>query len=177
MTTHERILDFLQSVLLTQTLICYLPAHSLNVTAHGKATLNTGDTLSLSCTVGADDYSLLGLEVTWLTSGSRLLAHMDRNGVVSNGSGMDPATATWLKRMGEGEFRLMVPAVEASDAGTYFCRVQAWVRVSGGGWYQAAEKTSNQLQVRVINLGEWTWVLVGREGEVGVCLQGKGGGG
>ncbi|XP_076159685.1 prostaglandin F2 receptor negative regulator isoform X2 [Alosa pseudoharengus] len=127
-------------------------AQSLNVSAHGSTALTTGDTLTLSCLVGADDYSLLGLEVAWLTAGSRVLARMDRDGVVNNGSGTDPVAAAGLKRVREGEFRLVVPAVETSDAGMYLCQVRAWARLSGGGWYQAAEKTSNQLQVRVTHL-------------------------
>ncbi|XP_041937089.1 prostaglandin F2 receptor negative regulator isoform X2 [Alosa sapidissima] len=127
-------------------------AQSLNVSAHGSTALTTGDTLTLSCLVGADDYSILGLEVAWLTAGSRVLARMDRDGVVSNGSGTDPVAAAGLKRVREGEFRLVVPAMETSDAGMYLCQVRAWARLSGGGWYQAAEKTSNQLQVRVTHL-------------------------
>ncbi|KAG5262143.1 hypothetical protein AALO_G00292670 [Alosa alosa] len=127
-------------------------AQSLNISAHGSTALTTGDTLTLSCLVGADDYSILGLEVAWLTAGSRVLARMDRDGVVSNGSGTDPVAAAGLKRVREGEFRLVVPAMETSDAGMYLCQVRAWARLSGGGWYQAAEKTSNQLQVRVTHL-------------------------
>ncbi|XP_062384308.1 prostaglandin F2 receptor negative regulator [Sardina pilchardus] len=126
-------------------------AQSLNVSAHGSTALTTGDTLTLSCLVGADDYSLLGLEVAWLAAGSRVLARMDRDGVV-NGSGTDPLASAGMRRVREGEFRLVLPAVETSDAGMYLCQVRAWVRLSGGGWYQAAEKTSNQLQVRVTHL-------------------------
>ncbi|XP_048091660.1 prostaglandin F2 receptor negative regulator-like [Alosa alosa] len=137
-------------------------AQSLNISAHGSTALTTGDTLTLSCLVGADDYSILGLEVAWLTAGSRVLARMDRDGVVSNGSGTDPVAAAGLKRVREGEFRLVVPAMETSDAGMYLCQVRAWARLSGGGWYQAAEKTSNQLQVRVTHLEVSNHVCVKR---------------
>ncbi|KAL2088018.1 hypothetical protein ACEWY4_016846 [Coilia grayii] len=129
-------------------------AQSLNVSLQGSTTLTTGDTLTLSCLVKADDYSSLGLDV-WLTGDSRDLAHMDRNGVLADISGTDPTTTTkaaGLRRISEGEFRLDVPAVETSDSGLYSCHIRAWMRNAAQGWYHVAEATSNRVEVLVTHL-------------------------
>ncbi|XP_028837846.1 prostaglandin F2 receptor negative regulator [Denticeps clupeoides] len=122
-------------------------AQSLDVSIQDNTTLSLGDTLALTCIVTAEDPTTLGLEVTWLLNGTHVLAHMGHDGVVTNSSDL-----VGVRRVGEGDFRLVVPSVEKSSSGLYSCRVRAWVRQSRGGWYQAAEKTSNEVQVVVVQL-------------------------
>lgn len=124
-----------------------LPARSLSVVAKSNTTLNMDDTLSLTCLVAAGNLASLALEVTWLVDG-RTAVSLGRDGVVSNGS-----PSVGLERLGPGEFRLVVYGVRGSDKGMYSCRVRAWVG-GGGRWYQAAEKTSNPVQVLVTQISE-----------------------
>uniref|UniRef100_A0AAZ3NXX4 Ig-like domain-containing protein n=1 Tax=Oncorhynchus tshawytscha TaxID=74940 RepID=A0AAZ3NXX4_ONCTS len=120
-------------------------ARSLSVVAMSNTTLNMDDTLTLTCLVSAGNLASLALEVTWLVDG-RTAVSLGRDGVVSNGS-----PSVGLERTGPGEFRLVVRGVRGSDKGMYSCRVRAWVG-GGGRWYQAAEKTSNPVQVLVTQI-------------------------
>ncbi|KAM6945357.1 prostaglandin F2 receptor negative regulator [Aplochiton taeniatus] len=119
-------------------------AQSLTVSALADTKLNIDDTLTLTCAVAADNLPSLSLEVAWLVDG-RTVAGLSRDGVASNGS-----SVVGLERAAPGEFRLVVRGVGVADAGTYSCRVRAWVRRGGaGGWYTAAEKTSGPVKVTV----------------------------
>ncbi|KAL4609195.1 prostaglandin F2 receptor negative regulator-like [Arapaima gigas] len=130
-------------------------ARTLGVSVDDNVTLGVGDTLRLSCSVASDDQVALGLEVTWFVSptpsqngsgsgSSRVLGRLNRDGVAANGSGQ-----VELSRASGGVFRLAVRHVDQSDSGFYSCGVRAWVRQSGGRWYQAAEKESDPVQVQV----------------------------
>ncbi|KAI4886138.1 hypothetical protein NFI96_015287 [Prochilodus magdalenae] len=117
---------------------------SLTMQVLGSSLLTTGDTLNLTCLVSAGDHSVLGLEVTWLVNATRVLAHLDRNGIVAKNT-----NALGITRVGETNFRLEIQDVELSDMGFYTCRVRAWVQHSKGKWYQAAEKTSIPVPVLI----------------------------
>ncbi|XP_076839002.1 prostaglandin F2 receptor negative regulator [Brachyhypopomus gauderio] len=119
-------------------------AESLTVHVLDNAVLAQGEPLNLSCLVAADDLTSLSLEVTWLLNGTQVLAHLDRDGVVTKSSNVLSTS-----QVGEGDFALEVHGVELSDLGLYSCRVGAWVQRSQGKWYQAAVKTSTPIQVLV----------------------------
>ncbi|XP_030634865.1 prostaglandin F2 receptor negative regulator [Chanos chanos] len=117
---------------------------SLTVKVEDVSPLSVGDPLSLTCSVSMEDKADLGLEVTWLLNDTQVLIHMARNGLVANSS-----DAVRVTRVGESDFRLTVGSLELSDSGLYSCRVNAWVPLSGGQWYQSAKKTSKPVLVVV----------------------------
>ncbi|XP_068447100.1 prostaglandin F2 receptor negative regulator [Clinocottus analis] len=120
--------------------------------------LSPGETLTLLCSVAADNLPALALEVAWLADG-RDIVTMERSGVVisntSSGGAQGKRAEASLERTGAGEYRLAVRGVSGEDAGAYACRVRAFVekggRSSGGGgrWHMAAEKTSGAVTVKV----------------------------
>lgn len=118
-------------------------------------TLSVEDTLNLTCSVAADGLLSLGLEVIWLvkalggTDNQRVLLHVGRDGQVLTGSEL-----VSMSRVQPGTFRLLLPKVQPSDSGLYACQVKCWLPQGSGGWYQAAEKTSDPVQVRVMQLGK-----------------------
>ncbi|XP_056611655.1 prostaglandin F2 receptor negative regulator-like [Triplophysa dalaica] len=128
-------------------------AQSLMVAVEKDTTLNVGDTLNLTCTVAANDLPSLSLELMWLVgsidgSGStRVLIHIGRDGLLQDGS-----EAVGFSRVNEKTFRLLVHKVDRSDSGLYSCRVKAWLQQGRDQWYQAAEKTSDTVQVLVTHL-------------------------
>ncbi|XP_035250419.1 prostaglandin F2 receptor negative regulator-like [Anguilla anguilla] len=130
-------------------------SQSLTVAVGANRTLSVDDTLNLTCSVAADGLAALGLEVTWLVGSapgggptdSRVLARVSRDGVVTGASDL-----VGVRRVGAGVFTLVIRGVSKSDSGQYSCRVSAWIRQSGGEWYQAAEKTSNSATVLVTML-------------------------
>ncbi|XP_072556336.1 prostaglandin F2 receptor negative regulator isoform X2 [Paramormyrops kingsleyae] len=129
-------------------------AESLKVFLEKNATLNLHDTLHLTCSVALNNQVNIGLEVTWLvgpdkdgSNTSRILAHMNQDGVLANGSGPGE-----ISRTGFDEFQLLLRHVDQSDSGFYSCRVQAWLRQSGGRWVQAAEKTSYPVHIWVTTM-------------------------
>ncbi|KAG7463640.1 hypothetical protein MATL_G00178840 [Megalops atlanticus] len=127
-------------------------AQSMTVTVEDNTTLSVDETLNLTCTVAADDLDAVSLEVAWLvvpsagagSTGPQVLVQMGRNGVVPDGSEL-----VGVSRVETGSFRLTMRGVDRSDSGLYSCRVRAWIRKSSGEWYQAAEKTSDPVQVLV----------------------------
>ncbi|XP_017542137.1 prostaglandin F2 receptor negative regulator isoform X1 [Pygocentrus nattereri] len=119
-------------------------AESLTVQVLGNTFLTIGDTLNLTCLVSADDYAVLGLEVTWLLNATQVLTHLGRDGIVEKTSNV-----LSLTQVGEGVFRLEIQRIELTDMGFYSCRVRAWVQHSKGKWYQAAEKRSTPVEVLV----------------------------
>ncbi|KAI1885157.1 hypothetical protein AGOR_G00217300 [Albula goreensis] len=128
-------------------------AQSLTVSVGDEnATLSVDDTLNLTCSITTGNLAALGLEVTWLMSPTpgggpvepQVLVQMSRDGVVEGASDL-----LGLTRVGAGSFRLLLRGVDRSDAGLYSCRVRAWIRPTGGDWYQAAEKTSSPIWVMV----------------------------
>ncbi|KAG5283832.1 hypothetical protein AALO_G00046630 [Alosa alosa] len=126
-------------------------ANSLQVTVEKNTTLNMEDTLNLTCSV-AGDLASLGLEVEWLmgsgaSASPQVVVRMDRDGTVTGGSAQ-----LALSRVAPGDFRLVAPKVERSNSGWYSCRVRAWLPQSSSKWYQAAEMTSNPVQVLVAQL-------------------------
>ncbi|KAL6115246.1 ptgfrn [Pungitius sinensis] len=139
---------------------------SLSVTASSSSPplLSPGETLTLLCSVAADNLPALALEVAWLADG-RDLVTMDRSGVViynasssssSSGGGAQGGRApASLERTDAREYRLAVRGVSGGDGGAYACRVRAFIetgaRSSGGGgrWLLAAEKTSGAVAVKV----------------------------
>lgn len=126
--------------------------------------VSLGQTLSLLCQVTADNLALLALGITWLRDGRHVIAAMDRNGVVaptavaSNGSSGEVG----LERTGASRYRLVLSGVSGRDSGAYTCRVRAFIaRTPGGGsWYQAAEKTSDPVTVRVAQISEYSVVTL-----------------
>lgn len=121
--------------------------------------LSPGDTLSLLCSVAADNLPALALEVTWLADGRDIIT-MERSGVVSSsgtmaGGAQGKRGEAALERTGSGEYRLEVRGVSSEDGGAYACRIRAFIekggRSTGGGgrWHMAAEKTSSPLTVKV----------------------------
>nr|XP_040038596.1 prostaglandin F2 receptor negative regulator-like [Gasterosteus aculeatus aculeatus] len=128
---------------------------SVKASSSSPPLLSPGETLTLLCSVAADNLPALALEVAWLADG-RDVVTMDRSGVVihnaSAGGSRAPAS---LERTDAGEYRLGVRGVSGEDAGAYACRVRAFVdkggRSSGGGgrWLLAAEKTSGAVAVKV----------------------------
>ncbi|XP_043102655.1 prostaglandin F2 receptor negative regulator [Puntigrus tetrazona] len=128
-------------------------ASSLGVQVQDDSTLSAGETLLLTCSVSAD--ASVDLEVSWLMNGSRLLARLSRDGVLTNAS-----DAVDARRLGKWDFQLKVHGVELSDAGLYACKAGAWVQRDAGRWYRAAEKTSDPVRVHVIKLNpNYTVVL------------------
>ncbi|TNN70261.1 Prostaglandin F2 receptor negative regulator [Liparis tanakae] len=133
---------------------------SLSVTASSSSPplLSPGETLTLLCSVAADNMAVLAMEVAWLAGGRDIVA-MDRSGVVisntSSGGAPGKRAAASLERTGAGEYRLALRGVTGEDAGPYACRVRAFIekggRSSGGGarWHMVAEKTSGPVTVKV----------------------------
>ncbi|XP_048053894.1 prostaglandin F2 receptor negative regulator [Megalobrama amblycephala] len=130
-------------------------ANSLTVHVQDGSTLSTGETLLLTCSVSADSAASIDLEVTWLLNGSRTLAHLSRDGVLTNTSDVVD-----VRRLGKWHFQIKVHGVEMSDAGLYSCKVSMWVQHDSGRWYKAAEKISDPVRVHVIKqIPEYTVVL------------------
>ncbi|RXN14652.1 prostaglandin F2 receptor negative regulator-like protein [Labeo rohita] len=128
-------------------------ANSLSVQVQDDSTLSTGETLLLTCSVSAE--ASMDLEVTWLMNGTRVLAHLSRDGVLTNTSDVVD-----VRRLGKWDFQLKVHSLELSDAGLYACKVSAWVQRDGGQWYRATEKISDPARVHVIKHNpEYTAVL------------------
>ncbi|XP_028972628.2 prostaglandin F2 receptor negative regulator [Esox lucius] len=123
-------------------------AQSLSVEARSNTTLNMDDTLTLTCLVAVANLASVALEVNWLMNGGSVVS-LGRDGVVVDGSPL-----VGLERAGPGDFRLVVRGVRKANEGEYSCRVRAWISRGGpgGGWYQAAEKTSNPVQVLVTRI-------------------------
>ncbi|XP_065149155.1 prostaglandin F2 receptor negative regulator [Paramisgurnus dabryanus] len=128
-------------------------AQSLMVTVAKNTTLNVEDALNLTCTVAANGLASLSLELMWLVrsidgSGSpKVLIHVGRDGRLQSGS-----EAVGLVRVNAANFRLILPKVQSSDSGLYSCVVKAWLPQGNEKWYQAAEKTSDPVQVLVTHL-------------------------
>ncbi|KAF4087252.1 hypothetical protein AMELA_G00093750 [Ameiurus melas] len=128
-------------------------AQSLVVSMEKSVTLSMEDTLNLTCSVAANGLLSLRMEVIWRVKGfndsdnQRVLLHVGRDGLVLIGSEL-----VSMSRVQPGTFRLLLPKVQNSDSGLYSCQVKFWLPQGSGGWYQAAEKTSDPIQVRVIQL-------------------------
>uniref|UniRef100_A0A8C1Y6N9 Si:ch211-132g1.7 n=1 Tax=Cyprinus carpio TaxID=7962 RepID=A0A8C1Y6N9_CYPCA len=128
-------------------------ANSLIVQVQDNITLSTGETLLLTCSVSAEAY--VELEVMWLMNATRILAHLSRDGVLTNTSDVVD-----MRRLGKWDFQIKVHGVEMSDAGLYACKVNAWVQRDGGRWYRVAEKISDPIRVHVIKQNpDYTVVL------------------
>ncbi|XP_033951900.1 prostaglandin F2 receptor negative regulator [Pseudochaenichthys georgianus] len=121
-----------------------------------------GETLTLLCSVAADNLPSVSLEVSWLADGRDLIT-MERSGVVisntsSSGGALGNRGEASLERTGGGEYRLGVRGVSGEDGGAYTCRIRAFIekggRSSGGGgrWHMAAEKTSSAVTVKVAQI-------------------------
>ena len=125
--------------------------------------LTPGETLTLLCSVSADNLQALALEVSWL-AGDRDLVTMERSGtVISNTSSSSAGgrhSEASLERTGAGEYRLGVRGGSEKDGGEYTCRVRAFVdkggKSAGGGgrWHMAAEKKSSPMMVKVSQISE-----------------------
>ncbi|XP_037617882.1 prostaglandin F2 receptor negative regulator [Sebastes umbrosus] len=138
---------------------------SLRVTASSSSSspllLSPGDTLTLLCSVAADNLPGLALEVAWLADGRDIIT-MERSGVVisntSSGGAQGKRGEASLERTGAGEYRLRVRGVSGDDGGTYACRIRAFIekggRSSGGGgrWHMATEKSSSPVTVTVAQI-------------------------
>ncbi|KAK3568756.1 hypothetical protein QTP86_016276 [Hemibagrus guttatus] len=128
-------------------------AQSLVVSLEKNVTLGVEDTLNLTCSVAAHGLLSLGMEVIWLVKGlssndnQQVLLHVSRDGQVLSGSEL-----VSMSRIQPGTFRLLLPKVQPSDSGLYSCQVKCWLPQGSGGWYQAAEKTSDSIQVLVTQL-------------------------
>lgn len=128
-------------------------ASSLSVQVQDASTLSTGETLLLTCSVSAE--ASVDLEVTWLMNGTRVVARLSRDGVLTNAS-----DAVDVRRLGKWDFQLKVRGVELSDAGLYACKASAWVQRDGGRWDRAAEKVSDPVRVHIIKQNpEYTVLL------------------
>ncbi|XP_045913713.1 prostaglandin F2 receptor negative regulator [Micropterus dolomieu] len=114
--------------------------------------LSPGNTLSLLCSIVADNLPALALEVTWLADGREIIT-MERSGVVisntSSSSAQGKRGEATLERTGAGEYRLGVTGVSGEDGGAYTCRIRAFIEKGGRRWHMAAEKTSSPLTVKV----------------------------
>ncbi|XP_048834984.1 prostaglandin F2 receptor negative regulator isoform X2 [Brienomyrus brachyistius] len=136
-------------------------AESLEVFLEKNATLNLDDTLHLTCSVALNNQVNIALEVTWLvgpgkdgSNMSRILAHMNQDGVLANGSGPGE-----ISRTGVLQFQLLLRHVDQSDSGFYSCKVLAWLRQSGGRWVQAAEKTSHPVHIWITTMANFNVTL------------------
>ncbi|KAF3857161.1 hypothetical protein F7725_009020 [Dissostichus mawsoni] len=103
--------------------------------------LTPGETLTLLCSVAADNLPSVSLEVSWLADGRDLIT-MEHSGVVisnnsSSGGALGNRGEASLERTGGGEYRLGVRGVSGEDGGAYTCRIRAFIekggRSSGGG--------------------------------------------
>lgn len=125
--------------------------------------LSPGNTLTLLCSVTADNLPALALEVSWLADGRDVIT-MERSGVVISNTSSSRAQGKpgkmSLEKMGVGEYQLVVRAVSGEDGGAYACRIRAFIekggRSSGGGgrWHMASEKTSSPVTVKVSQISE-----------------------
>ncbi|KAI9525755.1 hypothetical protein NQZ68_002303 [Dissostichus eleginoides] len=124
--------------------------------------LTPGETLTLLCSVAADNLPSVSLEVSWLADGRDLIT-MEHSGVVisntsSSGGALGNRGEASVERTGGGEYRLGVRGVSGEDGGAYTCRIRAFIekggRSSGGGgrWHMAAEKTSSAVTVKVAQI-------------------------
>uniref|UniRef100_A0A3Q4AU27 Ig-like domain-containing protein n=1 Tax=Mola mola TaxID=94237 RepID=A0A3Q4AU27_MOLML len=164
--THEsggKWIKIVQSTKKMGTVSVTPTGQSLSVKASSSSSssallLSPGNTLTLLCSVTADNLPALALEVTWLADG-RDIVTMDRSGVVisnTSTSGVQGKRGeASLERTGAGDYRLQVRTMSGEDGGAYVCRVRAFIekggRSAGGGgrWHMAAEKTSNPVTVKV----------------------------
>ncbi|KAG7260714.1 hypothetical protein CRUP_010286 [Coryphaenoides rupestris] len=158
--------------------IIQFKCQSLNVTVSSGSVglVSLGQTVSLLCQVTADNLALLALGITWLRDGRHVIAAMDRNGVVAP-TAVDSGEVG-LERTGASQYRLVLSGVSGRDSGAYTCRVRAFIERTpggsgGGSWYQAAEKTSDPVTVRVAQISEYSVKQEDEEGGGG----GGGGGG
>lgn len=125
------------------------------VSVEKNVTLSVENTLNLTCSVAAKSLRSLGIEVIWLVkelnnaNNQRVLLHVGRDGQVLTGSEL-----VSMSRVQPGMFRLLLSEVQPSDSGLYSCKVKFWLPQGNGGWYQAAEKTSDPVQVQVTQLGK-----------------------
>ena len=125
--------------------------------------LSPGDTLTLLCSVAADNLPALTLEVSWLADNREIIT-MDRSGVVisnvSSGEAQGKRSEASLERTGAGEYRLGVRGVSGEDGGLYTCRIRAFIEKGGhnagggGRWHMAAEKLSSAVTVKVSEISE-----------------------
>ncbi|XP_034029748.1 prostaglandin F2 receptor negative regulator [Thalassophryne amazonica] len=133
-----------------------------SVSPHSSSlVLSLGDTLTLLCSVTADNLPSLALEVTWLADGHDIIT-MDRSGLVVSNTSTSEARVSGgdvsLERTGPGDFRLAVRGASGEDGGLYTCRVRAFIergRTTGGGggrWHMATEKTSTPVTVKVAQI-------------------------
>ncbi|TSV41648.1 Prostaglandin F2 receptor negative regulator [Bagarius yarrelli] len=128
-------------------------AQSLVVSLEKNVTLTVEDTLNMTCFVAANDLLSLGMELIWLvkeissSANPRVLLHVGRDGQVLIGSEL-----VGMSRVRPGTFRFLLPKVQPSDSGLYSCQVKGWLPQGSGGWYLAAEKTSDPVQVLVTHL-------------------------
>ncbi|KAM6893474.1 prostaglandin F2 receptor negative regulator [Xenentodon cancila] len=138
--------------------------HSLSVKASSSSPsptsvlLSPGETLTLLCSVAADNLPALTLEVTWLVDGREIIT-MEHSGVVSSNTSTSGVQGkrgqASLEKTGAKEYRLGVRGASGEDGGLYTCRIRAFIekggRSAGGGgrWHLAAEKTSSPVTVKV----------------------------
>ncbi|KAM3585102.1 uncharacterized protein V6R79_007586 [Siganus canaliculatus] len=121
--------------------------------------LSPGDTLTLFCSVTADNLATLALEVTWLADGRDIIT-MERSGMVTSNtssSGMPGKQGELLslERTGAGEYKLGMRSVSEEDGGVYTCRIRAFIEKvgrsarGGGRWHMVAEQTSDPVTAKV----------------------------
>ncbi|KAF5902016.1 prostaglandin F2 receptor negative regulator-like, partial [Clarias magur] len=128
-------------------------AQSLVVSVEKNVTLSVEETLKLTCSVAAKSLRSLGIEVIWLVkefnnaNNQRVLLHVGHDGQVLTGSEL-----VSLSRVQQGMFKLLLSEVQPSDSGLYSCQMKFWLPLGNGGWYQAAEKISDPVQVQVTQL-------------------------
>lgn len=148
---------------------CFCPqGQSLSVKASSSSSssspllLSPSNTLTLICSVTADNLPALALEVSWLADGRDIIT-MERSGVVISNTSVNGVQGkrgeASLERTGAGEYRLVVRGVSGEDGGAYACRARAFIekgKSTGGGgrWHMAAEKTSTPLTVKVVQISE-----------------------
>ncbi|XP_044043638.1 prostaglandin F2 receptor negative regulator [Siniperca chuatsi] len=117
--------------------------------------LSPGNTLTLLCSVAADNLPALALEVTWLADGRDIIT-MERSGVVISNTSSSGAQGkrgeASLERTGAGEYRLGVRGVRGEDGGVYTCRIRAFIEKGGRRWHMAAEKMSSPVTVKVLQI-------------------------
>ncbi|XP_051560528.1 prostaglandin F2 receptor negative regulator-like isoform X2 [Myxocyprinus asiaticus] len=119
-------------------------ANSLSVEVQDGTTLSTEDSVLLTCSITTDDVPTFDLEVTWLLNTTLVLAHMDRDGVLTNTSDVVD-----VRRLGKWDFQIKIHSTDMSDVGLYSCKVSAWLQHNHGEWYKAAEKISAPVRVHV----------------------------
>ncbi|KAL0153873.1 hypothetical protein M9458_050794 [Cirrhinus mrigala] len=119
--------------------------------------LSEGDPLQLECQVFSQTFQHTHLSVTWFLHGEedktpRPIITLDKDLTVKPGAGFEDRYRAGLISMDKLEdttYRLMMPQVQQSDQGKFYCKAIEWIQDPDRSWTQIAHKTTTACNVEV----------------------------